>query len=130
MNGADRLKPNKLVHNLGKMYVCKLEFGIAGEWRTLIIQTNWEWSIENLEQDCTVVGEMLHHEAEQLLGMNLRDLMYQAVHLWRYAAPRTVAFQPYFLDPVHHLAACGDWCVAGRVEGAFLSANALAKQMI
>jgi len=101
-----------------------------GEWRTLIIQANWEWSAENLEQDRTVVGETLHHEAEQLLGMNLKDLMYQAVHLWRYAAPRTVASQPYFLDPVNHLAACGDWCVAGRVEGAFLSANALAKQMV
>lgn len=42
-----------------------------------------------------------------------------------------VPWQADFVRFEHNrLAACGDWCVAGRVEGAFLSANALAKQMV
>jgi predicted NAD/FAD-dependent oxidoreductase len=38
-----------------------------------------------------------------------------------------VGKHPYFLDQTNHLAVCGDWCVAGRVEGAFLSALALSE---
>ncbi len=33
------------------------------------------------------------------------------------------------LDAEHRLAACGDWCVYGRVEGAFLSASDLAERL-
>jgi predicted NAD/FAD-dependent oxidoreductase len=76
------------------------------------------------------VGEILQEATEQVLGLNLEDFNYKATHLWRYAAPIKVAPQPYFLDLENHLAACGDWCVAGRIEGAFLSANALSKQMV
>jgi predicted NAD/FAD-dependent oxidoreductase len=101
-----------------------------GELASLVIQANWEWSTETLEKERDVVGEILQEAAEQVLGLNLGDFNYKATHLWRYAAPIEVAPQPYFLDPENHLAACGDWCVAGRIEGAFLSANALSKQMI
>lgn len=31
MNGADRLKHSEFVAHLGKMHVCKLEFGIADD---------------------------------------------------------------------------------------------------
>lgn len=96
---------------------------------SLIVQANWHWSAENLEQDREIVGDILQKSAEQLLGMKISNSTYRSVHLWRYAAPVTVASQPYFLDSVKRLAVCGDWCVAGKVEGAFLSANALAKQM-
>jgi hypothetical protein len=41
-----------------------------------------------------------------------------------------VGKQPYFLDQTNHLAVCGDWCVAGRVEGAFLSALALSEAIL
>ena len=37
MNGADRLKPSKLVPDLGKMHVCKLEFGIADQTHLCLI---------------------------------------------------------------------------------------------
>ena len=37
---------------------------------------------------------------------------------------------PYFFDPINHLAACGDWCVAPKVEGAFLSALSLAEALL
>jgi len=101
-----------------------------GDLTALTVQANWNWSADNLEQQREVIGDSLQQAAEQLLGFNFGALHYQAIHLWRYAAPIAVASQPYFLDAANHLAACGDWCVAGRVEGAFLSANALSKQML
>jgi len=97
---------------------------------SITVQANWEWSAENLETEREVIGEILQLEAEQILRVNLSALNYKAVHLWRYAAPINVAAQSYFLDQVNHLAVCGDWCVAGRIEGAFLSANELSKSLI
>lgn len=97
---------------------------------SIIVQANWEWSAGSLEKERDVIGEILQQEAEQILGLNLGDFDYKAVHLWRYAAPVNAAPQPYFLDQSNHLAACGDWCVAGRIEGAFLSANALSKRIV
>ena len=35
----------------------------------------------------------------------------------------------YFLDPDLKLAACGDWCLGGRIEGAFTSAYNLVNTM-
>ena len=34
-----------------------------------------------------------------------------------------------FLDHEHKLAVCGDWCVGGRIEGAFTSAYNLSSKM-
>lgn len=96
---------------------------------SLTIQANWEWSAAHLEDDRGAVGIVLRQAAETILGVNLGTCRYEAVHLWRYAAPVKVAAQPYFLDAAQQLAACGDWCVAGRVEGAFLSAHALAQRI-
>lgn len=47
------------------------------------------------------------------------------VHRWRYANVERPAGEPYLLDKDSQLAACGDWCIAGRVEAAFLSAAGL-----
>jgi predicted NAD/FAD-dependent oxidoreductase len=64
------------------------------------------------------------------LDVTFSSFKYKYVHLWRYAAPKKVAEQPYFLDQTNHLAVGGDWCVARRVEGAFLSALALSEAIL
>jgi hypothetical protein len=98
-----------------------------GQLDSLIIQANWEWSAENIDGEQQAIGEILQQEAERVLDATFSPCKYKSVHLWRYAAPKNVAKQPYFLDRTNNLAVCGDWCVAGRVEGAFLSALALSE---
>jgi predicted NAD/FAD-dependent oxidoreductase len=100
-----------------------------GQLNSIILQANWQWSAENIDRDRQAIGEILQQEAERILGVNFSSLKYKAVHLWRYAAPKNVAQQPYFFDQTSHLAVCGDWCVAGRIEGAFLSASALSEAL-
>ena len=100
-----------------------------GQLTSIIVQANWQWSVENLDQPRGVVGDILRQAAEQILAVNFRAVKYQSAHLWRYAAPKNVARQPYFWDQINHLAAIGDWCVAGKVEGAFLSALSLAEAL-
>jgi renalase len=100
-----------------------------GAMTALIVQANWHWSAGQVETDPAAIGPILYEQVAQVLGIEL-TVEHQAVHLWRYATPLQAADQPYFRDPANHLAACGDWCVAGKIEGAFLSANALAKVLI
>lgn len=101
-----------------------------GQLASIIVQAKGEWSAENSEKDGEVVGAILRQAAEQVLEVNFSDVKYQSVHFWRYAAPKNVAKYPYFFDQTNHLAAAGDWCVAGRIEGAFLSASALAEAVL
>ena len=55
---------------------------------------------------------------------------YKNIHGWRYANNADKKRKnPTFFDQNLRLAACGDWCFGGRVEGAFTSAYNLAKQM-
>ena len=35
----------------------------------------------------------------------------------------------YFIDHENKIAVCGDWLINSRVEGAFLSANELSKEI-
>ena len=48
------------------------------------------------------------------------------VHRWRYAAPAHTEGPGVLWDPERALAACGDWSVGGRVEGAFTAGRELA----
>ena len=48
----------------------------------------------SLEKERDVIVGMKQQEAEQILGLNLEDFDYKAVHLWRYAAPVNAAPQP------------------------------------
>ena len=51
-------------------------------------------------------------------------------HRWRYAdtAPRPV--RPEVWDPALRLGLCGDWTNEGKVEGAWLSGQELARTML
>ncbi len=97
--------------------------------QSLIVQANWPWSAAMVEADAAAIAHTLRSAFEQWLGTALTHLTDQSIHRWRYAAPKTVAPTPYLLDRDRGLAACGDWCVAGRVEGAFLSGLALSHAM-
>jgi renalase len=54
---------------------------------------------------------------------------YKSVHGWRYANNAKRENCHIFIDPDIKLAACGDWCLGGRVEGAFTSAYNLVNTM-
>lgn len=93
---------------------------------SLVIQSTNTWAEENMEVAQGEVRASLTTEAEQVTGLKLHDADYVALHRWRYAATPQPAAQSYILDEEKRVASCGDWCVAGRVEAAFLSAHQLA----
>ena len=67
-------------------------------------------------------------------GKTLPDPILQTAHRWRYAYVGEAALKEgdgeCLYDRRTGLGAAGDWCVGGRVEGAFLSGAALAGRVV
>lgn len=88
------------------------------------------WSIEHLDDDPERVKEKLLKAFHDATGTQVQPV-YAQVHCWRFAQVATPIDGECLWDPALRIGACGDWFAAGldgagRIENAFLSANALA----
>jgi len=93
---------------------------------SFIIQSTNEWADAFLEEGKDKIIAHLQEEAEQLISVSLPEPTHVAIHRWRYAAVPTPLGEPFLADEKQRLAVCGDWCLEGKVEGAFESGMALA----
>ncbi|GGD06305.1 NAD(P)/FAD-dependent oxidoreductase [Aquisalinus flavus] len=93
---------------------------------SLVIQSTNEWAETFLEEDKDKVIAHLQEDAEKLIGFSLPKPALVAIHRWLYAAVPSPLGEPFLADETQRLAACGDWCVEGKVEDAFESGMALA----
>ena len=93
----------------------------------LVVHSSEEYAESHINEDPKNVMQHLIEEASRVVGFDLSTSDHQNIHIWRYAnnANKT-AGSNVFLDAENKLAACGDWCLGGRVEGAFLAAYDLA----
>lgn len=83
-----------------------------------------EWSRAHLEETPEqVAGLLLAAFADQVGAIQPRGL---AAHRWRFSQPQTALGEACLWDAAGGVGVCGDWCVGGRVEGAFSSGLALA----
>jgi predicted NAD/FAD-dependent oxidoreductase len=97
---------------------------------SLVVHSTNAWADAHIEHDVDfVLGHMLD-EASMVTGKDLRSAAHRKVHRWRYANIVRQTGPTYFLDCDKQLAACGDWCVRGRIEAAFMSANDLAESLV
>ncbi len=96
----------------------------------VLIQSTNEWAETHLENDPDEVTQTLLDAASKLAGVNLASASHKVLHRWRYAATPQPAGTPFLIDETLSLAACGDWCLGGKVEAAFSSANALADKLL
>ncbi len=75
------------------------------------------------------VEAVLCDELERLTGIDGARAAYRGIHQWRYAGIADPLGEDFLLDMASRLAACGDWCIKGRVEAAYKSADALAARL-
>lgn len=94
---------------------------------SVIVQSSNDWAESHLDDDADAITQTLLLAASELAQTDLSCARHQALHRWRYASTQTPAGAAYLKDDDLQLAACGDWCTGGKVEAAFLSANALAE---
>lgn len=97
---------------------------------TLLVHSSEEYAEAHIDHDREKVMQHLIAEASGIIGSDVSTAAYQTIHRWRYANNAEKKQQiSIYLDRDHKLAACGDWCLGGRVEDAFTSAYELAQNM-
>lgn len=98
---------------------------------TVMAHTSAEWATAHLEDDQEAVQQQLVDLFCSLTGVSPAAITSAQLHRWRYALSAEVVEpdREFVLNNEARLAACGDWCLGGRVEAAFTSAWQLAQAL-
>ncbi len=97
---------------------------------TLMVHSSEDYAEAYIDDDRDRVMQHLIDETSHVIGQDASQASYKTIHAWRYANNADKKKNsPTFIDQDLKLAACGDWCLRGNVEGAFTSAYDLTKLM-
>lgn len=97
---------------------------------TLMIHSAAEWSNAHANADRAWVQAEMEASASQICGINISAAPHRVLHRWLYASVSASPQQGALHDPALNVTACGDWCLGGRVEGAYLSGLAAAENIL
>ncbi|MEM7199576.1 MAG: FAD-dependent oxidoreductase [Planctomycetota bacterium] len=89
-----------------------------------------EWSQDRFDATPAAVIQELSAALAEATGEVLPAATTATAHRWAYAQAVGVLNEPYLFDDDLRIGACGDWCVAPRVEGAYQSGAALAARLL
>lgn len=93
-----------------------------------VIQAGPEWSQQHLERESNTVAKELLALFAAETGQPLPATTFLKAYRWRFARPYGQPGEPLW-NPRLRLGACGDWCIASEIEGAWLAGTELAGQI-
>lgn len=97
---------------------------------SLLVHSTNEWAETNLYEEKETIQAKLCQEASKILDYDVNKAHHMALHVWRFAnSEKQNNRHSFLLDTKNKLAACGDWCIQGRVEAAFTSGSRLALEL-
>ncbi|NTF34630.1 NAD(P)/FAD-dependent oxidoreductase [Rhizobium skierniewicense] len=88
----------------------------------LVVNSNPVWADTNIDRPLDVVQADMIDAIRRYIPIEYEAAV---IHRWRYANVQRPVGKAFLLDRASQLAACGDWCIGGRVEAAFLSGAGL-----
>ncbi|MDP9937979.1 NAD(P)/FAD-dependent oxidoreductase [Ectopseudomonas alcaliphila] len=97
---------------------------------TWVLHASSAWSRQNLDLPKEAVIEQLHGAFAELIGCAVPPPSFTLAHRWLYARPAQAHQWGALADADLGLYACGDWCLSGRVEGAWLSGQDAARRLL
>ena len=95
-----------------------------------VVHASVAWSRQHLEDDAVAVAQLLLREFATATGVRLPAPVHIQAHRWRHAFVEQALGLPCLVDEEIAAGACGDWCIAPRVEAAFESGRALAHSLL
>ena len=95
----------------------------------LIINSSYKYASKNINTPKDKVLEHLLNISSNLINYDLFKSSMIKIHQWRHVEAECSPKENYFIDHDNKIAVCGDWLINSRVEGAFLSANELSKEI-
>ncbi|VXC49294.1 Renalase [Pseudomonas sp. 8Z] len=97
---------------------------------TWVLHATSAWSRQHLDLPKEAVIEHLHGAFAEMIGCAVPPPSFTLAHRWLYARPAQAHQWGALADADLGLYACGDWCLSGRVEGAWLSGQDAARRLI
>jgi predicted NAD/FAD-dependent oxidoreductase len=107
--------------------------GLAGTSDCWVLHAEPRWTRKHLNDPREQVETALLEAFATLVvaaGSSLPAVNWRQSHSWLYALVETPLEEGCLWDPKLGLGACGDWCLGARVEGAWLSGEALAGRVL
>src|SRR5690606_32994256 len=104
--------------------------GRDGALDTWVLHASSSWSRQHLDLRKEAVIEQLHGAFAELIGCAVPAPAFSLAHRWLYARPASAHEWGALADADLGLYACGDWCLSGRVEGAWLSGQEVARRLL
>ena len=104
--------------------------GRDSHYDTWVLHASSEWSRQHLDLPKEAIIEQLHGAFAELIGCCLPAPSFSLAHRWLYARPAGNHEWGALADADLGLYACGDWCLSGRVEGAWLSGQEVARRLL
>lgn len=97
---------------------------------TWVLHATSTWSRQHLDLPKEQVIEQLHGAFAELIDCAVPAPEFTLAHRWLYARPSQSHEWGALADAHPGLYACGDWCLSGRVEGAWLSGQEAARRLL
>ncbi len=97
---------------------------------TWVLHAKPGWSEANIESEKKVIAQELFEAFFRTLDVKSRQPTTLTAHRWRFALTNASVDEGCLFDRDRLIAACGDWCHSGRVEGAYLSGVAAAGSLL
>lgn len=110
----DNAKPSRTLYNTAYSEI----------W---VLHASSEWSEIHIDENADIVAEKMITEFIKLGGSIPQAY---TTHLWRYADCANYSTLGYIWDNAIHVGLCGDWLNGGKVQGAWLSGQLLAEQLL
>jgi len=92
---------------------------------SLVVHASNAWAASNIDKPLEQIRQSMLSTLCQITGLNSALVEKAEVKKWLYANTPRQNGQRFFMDDNCKIAACGDWCIAGRVEAAYTSSSAL-----
>ena len=96
---------------------------------SLVINSSYDYANKNETLNDDKISNHLLNVASKIMKRDLSKLSLKVLHKWNYVESISHPTEDFFLDYNNKIAACGDWCINSRVEGAYLSAMSIYERL-
>ena len=104
--------------------------GRPGTATTWVVQASPGWSDAHLDDSKDTIVELLLPRLCEVIGTAPGDALYAAGHRWRHARVTRPLGRAFLRDETGTLHLGGDWCLGARVEAAWHSGVAIARDIL
>ncbi len=96
---------------------------------SIVVYVNEDWTKRNFDHDREKVMEFFTQKTISILNLTKDQIIVTDIQRWKYSQVQQNNSYNFFFDEKKFVGICGDWCLDGNVEGAYISASNLANSV-